>query len=90
MPEVVLKNSGRHIAVKRFHQMQKVRKILEAQGSTHLVIPKANLCQEFFVEQRLPINTDSLYNMGLYLAHSNFFDDAVREMTRLYSKVYIG
>lgn len=90
MPEVVLKESGRKDAVQRFHQMQKVRNILEAQGSARLVIPKASLCQHFLIEQRLPINADNYHNMGLYLSNLQLFDDAVREMTRLFSRICIG
>ena len=90
MPEVVLKKSGREKAIERFHQMQEVRSILEAQRSSHLIIPKANLCQEFLVEERLPINADDFHNMGLYLSHPELFDEAVREMVRLFSKIYLS
>ncbi|NGX43820.1 MAG: hypothetical protein K940chlam7_02125 [Chlamydiae bacterium] len=90
MPEVVLKSSGRKDAIKRFHQMQDVRSILDSQNSTHLFIPKASLCGNFLVEQRLPINVDSYHNMGLYLSQPQLFDEAVREMTRLFSKIYLS
>lgn len=90
MPEVVLKSSGRTEAIKRFHQMQEVRSILDSQNSSHLIIPKVNLCQEFLIEQRLPINADSYYNMGLYLSQPELFDEAVRELTRLFSRIYLS
>ena len=90
MPGVVLKNSGRRNAITRFHQMQGVRSILNSQNSSHLIIPKANLCKEFLVEQRLPINVNSYHNMGLYLSQTGLFDEAVRELTRLFSRVYLG
>lgn len=90
MPEVVLKSSGKQAAVKRFHQMQDVRSILDSQNSSHLVIPKASLCGNFLVEQRLPINVDSYHNMELYLSQPQLFNEAVREMTRLFSKVYLS
>lgn len=90
LPEVVLKRSGRKDAIRRFHQMQEVRAILESQNCSNLVIPKARLCGDFLVEQRLPINPDSYHNMELYLSHSELFDKTVREMTRLFSKVYLG
>jgi hypothetical protein len=90
MPGIVLKNSGRERAITRFHQMQEVRSILNSQNSSHLIIPKANLCQEFLVEQRLPINVDSYYNMGLYLSQPELFDEAVRELTRLFSRVFLS
>lgn len=90
MPEVVLKSSGRKDAITRFHQMQEVRTILSSQNSSCLIIPKANLCQDFLVEQRLPINVDSYHNMGLYLSQPQMFDQAVREMTRLFSKIFLS
>lgn len=88
-PDVVLKKSGRREAIKRFHQMQSVRTILDAQNSSHLIIPKASLCQEFLVEERLPINIDTFHNMHLYLTQPELFDEAVRELTRLFSNVYL-
>lgn len=87
MPEVVLKKSGRKEGVERFHQMQDVRKILNEMDCTHLEIPRANLYKDYLVETRLPINTSVLYNMRIYLSDPGKFDDAVREMTRLFSKV---
>lgn len=90
MPGIVLKNSGRKAAITRFHQMQEVRSILDSQNSSHLIIPKANLCQDFLVEQRLPINVDKYHNMGLYLSQPQMFDEAVRELTRLFSRVFLS
>ena len=89
MPEVVLKHSGREEAIKRFHEMQEVRSILDSQKSCHLVIPQANLYEDFLVEKRLPINVDSYANMELYLSNPTRFDEPVRELTRLFSKIYI-
>jgi hypothetical protein len=90
MPAVVLKNSGEKEAVRRFHQMTEVRAILNSQKSSHLIIPKANVCEDFLVEERLRINVDSYYNMEVYLSHSELFNEAVSELTRLFSKIYIG
>lgn len=90
IPSIVLKKAGRKNAIERFHQMQKVRSILESQNSSHLVIPKANLCDEFLVEQKLPINVDSFHNMEVYLSQPKLFDEAVRELTRLFSRVYLS
>lgn len=90
MPEVVLKKSGREEAIKRFHQMQNARSTLDSQNSSHLIIPKANLCKDFIVEERLPINIDSYHNMHLYISQPQLFDEAVRELTRLFSKGYLG
>jgi hypothetical protein len=90
MPGVVLKRSGKKDAITRFHQMQEVRSILDSQNSSHLIIPKARLCQDFLVEERLPINVNKYHNMGLYLSDPTLFDDAVRELTRLFSKLYLS
>jgi hypothetical protein len=90
MPQIVFKQSGRENGIKRFHQMQFVRSILASQKSTHLIIPKANLFNDYLVEERLPINTDSFYNMEIYLSKPHLFDQAVREMTGLFSKIYLS
>jgi len=90
LPEVVLKYSRRKEAVARFHQMQKLRSILRLQDSHCLIIPRANLCGEFIVEQKLPVNTNSYYNMDIYLSHLQLFDEPVREFTRVFSKIYMG
>jgi|GEM_PF-1916787 hypothetical protein len=89
MPEVVLKQSGRKEAIDRFHQMQEVRSILHSQKSSHLVIPRANLCEKFLVEERLPIEIGSYRNMALYLSEPQAFDEAIRELVRLFSVVYL-
>lgn len=90
LPEVVLKKSGRKEGIERFHQMQGVRNILKEQKASHLIIPKANLVKGYLVEERLPINVDRFHNIGLYLSDPRAFDDAVREMTRLFSKVNLS
>ncbi len=89
MPYVALKASGRVKAVKRFHQMQEVRAVLKEQKSACLAIPRANLCRNFLVEQRLPVNGDIFYNIELYLLNHKLFDKAVGEFTRLFSKIHI-
>ncbi len=90
MPEVALKHSGREKAIERFHQMQEVRAVLYSQKSSHLIIPEANLCQNFLVEKRLPVNVDSYANMQIYLSDPKRFDEPVRELTRLFSTIDIG
>lgn len=90
MPEVVLKNSGKKYAVTRFHQMQEVRSILDKQNCPNLTIPRARLCKDFLVEERLPINTDVYHNIWLYVSEPKLFDDAVRQMTRLFCVANIG
>ncbi len=69
--------------------MQEVRSILGSQKSSHLIIPEANLCEDVLVEKRLPINVDSYANMELYLSNSKLFDEPVRELTRLFSRIHI-
>ena len=86
-PEVVLKESGRMPAIKRFQEMQFVRTLLAKLGCSHLVIPKAALYKEFLVEERLPIETDCFHNMWLYLSQPEAFDDAVREITKVFSHI---
>ncbi len=88
--EVVLKESGEEDSIKRFGQMERIRSILESQRSSHLIIPTAAVCGKFLVEERLPINVDRYYNMGLYIENPGLFDESVREMTRLFSKVYLS
>ena len=87
--KIVLKASGADSA-KRFLQMQEVRSILQAQKSSHLIIPEAAVCGDFLVEDRLPINVDNMHNMGTYVEEPALFDEAVREMTRLFSEVYLS
>lgn len=90
LPIVALKASGRAIAIKRFHQMQEVRSVLKQQKSSCLIIPKANLCKNFLVEERLPVDGDIFYNAELYLSNPKLFDKAVCEFTRLFSKIHIS
>jgi len=86
MPDIVLKKSGSLYAVRRFHQMQSVREILISQKSSCLIIPRASLCGDYLVEQRLPIDPDHYYNMELYLSEPKLFDESVRELTKLFSR----
>jgi len=86
---IVLKQSGCQ-SKRRLRHMLDMRSILESQESTHLVIPKARLCGHFLIEERLPINIDPFHNMNTYISNSSLFDDAIRELTRLSSKVVLG
>lgn len=89
MPEVVLKKSGRDQAISRFHKMQEIRSILNKQKSSHLVIPRASLFQNFLVEERLPIHSSTFKNIEIYVSDVNLFTSSVRELTRLFSRVSI-
>ena len=87
---IVLKHSGRKNATARFHQMQQARKLLTSQNSHHLIIPRARLCGEFLVEEKLPIKGCSYHNMAIYSENAHLFDEAVKEMTRLFAKASIS
>lgn len=89
MPEVIFKASGEARAVTRWNQMERVRSILREQGSSHLVVPRANLCESFLIEERLPIAQSVFDSMECYLAQPRAFDLTVREATRLFSRVYL-
>ncbi len=89
MSGVVLKLSYRKTAITRFHQMQEVRSILRKFNTSDLIIPKAFLCREFLVEERLPINVNDYHNMEIYLKNIPLFNNAVRELTKLFSKGYL-
>ncbi len=90
MPEIALKDLGQKKAIQRFHQMREVRSVLDSQKSSHLVIPKAKLCGDFLIEQRLPIKGTIYHNLRLYNSQPEIFDGAVRDMVRLFSKMYLS
>lgn len=87
-PKLILKEAGRN-CVARFNKMQKVHRVLASQRSTHLVVPKARIHKDFIIEKRLPIDTNPYRNMELYSQNPEQFDDAVRELTRLFGRVAI-
>ncbi|MBS0628460.1 MAG: hypothetical protein JSS09_09660, partial [Verrucomicrobia bacterium] len=88
--KIAIKLSGNEYANRRFQEMESTRAILKEQKSTHLVIPKAIICGNFLLEERLPILGETLHNMGIYIANPSLFDNAVREMVRLFSRVYLS
>jgi len=73
----------------RFHQMRNTRNILNKQQSSNLVIPKATTYYDCIVEQKLPVNWMLIENMSLYCNNPKLFDEAIREMVRLFSEVYV-
>lgn len=89
MPKIVLKLAGEE-AQNRLGQMKHIRQFLNSHDCTHLAIPEASIKGEFLIERRLPINTGLYHNIELYLTYPESFNDAIREMTRLYSEHYIG
>jgi len=90
VPEVVLKEfkKKKHHHI-RFYTMQFIRKLLNAQKSLNLIIPEAFPCNGILVEERLPVSGSMYKNMELYYSNPELFDDAVGEMTRLFSEIYI-
>lgn len=88
IPEIIIKGSS--TSLERFHVMQETRAVLNSLDSSHLVIPKARICNNLLVEERLPINNDSHYNMAIYLSEPSLFDDAVIEMTKLFSQLHLS
>lgn len=80
----------RKAGLKRIYQMESVRSLLQTQKSSHLIVPKAMPFKDRVFEERLPINVDYFYNIGLYLSNLSAFDEAARELTRLFLQVHIG
>lgn len=90
MPEVVLKKSGKDGAMMRLHNMQVTREVLKDLNCTHLVIPQVNVHKKYLVETRVPISARSLDNIKTYLENPEKFDDAVREITKMYSVMHLS
>lgn len=89
-PAIVLKKSGEKEAIKRFEQMEQVRSVLSGQKSSHLTVPQGAVLQEFMIEEKLPIQADRFHNMGLYIKDPCLFDEAIRELARMFSKLVLG
>lgn len=90
LPEIIFKKSGRNDAIKRFQQMLEARKVLNTIKSSHLVIPKAILCDDYMVEERLPVNSNYFYCPYIYYKYKEKFEPCVREITCFFSKVYLS
>lgn len=88
-PDIVLKKSGRENAIKRFEQMEQVRGVLSKQKSSHLTVPQGAVVDDFVIEGKLPIQADRFYNMGLYIQNPTLFDEAVRELARMFSELVL-
>ncbi|USE37207.1 DUF4116 domain-containing protein [Endozoicomonas sp. SCSIO W0465] len=88
-PQIVLKHINKINAQARLDQKQKVREVLSQLECSHLVVPKAIACNDFLVEERLPINIDIYHNLRCYLSEPELFDEPVREMVRLSSKFFM-
>ena len=91
LKDIVLKAVFRSHAIHRMEQMRDVKRVVEIEDIRDLIVPKFVLgCRRYLVEERLPINIDPQYNMYLYLLNLPLFDGAARELTRLFSVIYIG
>lgn len=88
-PQVVLRDTNETNRQFICQQKQKVGDALGQLKCSHLIVPKAISCNNFLVEERLPINANIYHNLGCYLSESELFDEPVREMVRLSSKFYI-
>lgn len=76
-------------AANRHSLSNRVRKVAKELNCKHLVVPKEYLVSKnFVVAHRLPIDTDDTRNLQRYLKEPRLFDKAVREMTRLFSKMH--
>lgn len=89
LPQVILKHVKYHEDIcDRFSKMLAVRSAARKLGARCLVIPKACKYREFLVEERMKINVDTVYNMGLYVCHKEAFNQVALEMIRMASKVW--
>lgn len=89
MPHLVLKYSRDQVA-SRLDLTTHMRARLNRLQCPDLVVPRAFARGDFLVEERLPITTDSYANMAIYLSNIRLFDAPVRQMTRLFSEVYLS
>ncbi|MCH9617525.1 MAG: hypothetical protein SP4CHLAM5_02900 [Chlamydiia bacterium] len=91
---VVFKHSEEFCS-SRLSQMDRIRKILEQENLSHLIIPRAaiitletsELCRDVLVEERLPISSSYEGNVYTYLANKKAFTPAIKEMVKLFSLV---
>lgn len=88
-PSIVLKQSGRGDAIKRFEQMEKVRDLLSIQQSSHITVPWGAVVEDFVIEEKLPIQADRFHNMGLYINNPSLFDESIRELAKMFSKLVL-
>lgn len=86
-PFLIMRESGQVLAKERFHNMRKVRNLLLKLRATHLDIPPARLYKEFLVEKRMLISHSLWKNVSLYLENPRAFDQAIRELLHLCTKM---
>lgn len=88
MPDIVIKLPvyGTREPEGQVQIVHGMRCLLKEQGATHILVPKARAYGKYLIAERLPININNYYNMGLYLNHLSAFDPLVRELTRVHSK----
>lgn len=74
--------------IERAELTEEVREIINNLGfQNSLVVPKnKHLFSACYVEERLPISSDMLVNMGNYINHQKAFDQAVSGLVELFAK----
>ena len=88
---IVLKLSGSPANQERFEKMQEAQEVCEENEYTHLVIPQARVHGDFIIESRLPITAHEMKEqIGLYIEHTELFNDAVREFTGFICQTALG
>lgn len=91
-PGIVLKDAGSLGAKRRLDIMRQVRPLIESLGAKNLILPTATVCgrsKEFLAERRERINISEEYNQNLYLNEPRLFDNAVRQISQLFTKAYL-
>lgn len=86
---VVLKEFGKPYVTLRFNNMLMTQRVIKKERCDHLVVAKARSYKKFLIEEELPINTNPYHNITLYENNRRLFETPVREMVRLFSKLYI-
>jgi len=78
--EHVIKDTGnQRICTNRVRKLKFGQKICDELGLTHLVIPKARVSGKLLIAERLPVNCDIKYQMGLYIENRDLFNGAARD-----------
>ena len=89
IPSIVIKLTGRERAIFRISQMDFLKGLLKKEKCKHIIIPKAALCGNYLIEERILIQKSEEESVKLYLDNLNEFSAAVKEMVRIFSKTYI-
>lgn len=98
LPQIVLKDckegqkacTAALSAAKRVKKTQTALRLCRQNRYQHLVVPRAVSSKGWCIEDRLPLNTDSLYQKQLYLDHPEKFTEAIVELTDFFFHATIG